>query len=223
VQRTLQAWQIYFMTVKKMSVNVAKTSKKSRLPVSSLLPRIAIYSALVAGIMASCYDFKLNTIVLPSSPSRGYEALKYISMINHGQSAYYEEYGQFSDSIEKLGLRLVQIKNYNYMIVSSMGPVQTLHNHRQPAQFESAIAIAKPTDRNPGKSYTVAVFAYKKKGSNIITISGATCESDRENATYAETWNPPTFDGKEIHCQPGTTLLRRGDLPPVNHEVKVRP
>ena len=213
------------MTVKKMSVNVAKVSKKSRLSVSSLLPRIAIYSALVAGIMGSCYDFKLNTIALPSSPSRGYEALKYISFINYGQSAYYEEYGQFSDSLEKLGLGLKEpTKNYNYTIVSSMGPVQTLHNHRQPAQFESAIAIAKPTDRNPGKSYyTVAVFAYKKKGSNLITIIGATCESDRENPSYAETWSPPTFDGKKIYCQPGTTLSIRSELPPVNNEVKVRP
>jgi hypothetical protein len=213
------------MTVKKMSVNVAKASKKSRLPVSSLLPRIAIYSALVAGIMASCYDFKLNTIVLPSSPSRGYEALKYISYINHEQSAYYEEYGQFSDSIAKLGIGLKeQTKKYNYTIVSSMGPVQTLHNHRQPAQFESAIAIAKPTDRNPGKSYTGAVFAYKEKGSNLIRIFDATCESDRENASYAETWSPPTFDGKEIHCPPGTTLSPvRSELPGVYNEVKVRP
>ncbi|MEG4044985.1 type IV pilin-like G/H family protein [Microcoleus sp. Pol17_C1] len=210
-----------------MSVNVAKASKKSRLPVSSLLPRIAIYSALVAGIMASCYDVKLNTIVLPPSPSRGYEALQYISSINHRQSAYYEEYGQFSDSFAKLGWTIegqIQTKNYNYTIVSSMGPVQTLHNHREPAQFESAIAIAKPTDRNPGKSYTGAVFAYKKKGSNLIRIFDATCESDRENASYAETWSPPTFDGKKIHCPPGTTLSPgTGGRPPVNNEVKVRP
>ena len=201
------------MTVKKMSANVAKASKKSRLSVSSLLARIAIYSALVAGIMASCYDFRLNTIVLPSSLSRdeedeefSSEALEYISSINQGQQAYYGEYGQFSDSIAKLGLGIKEhTKNYHYTIVSSMGPVQTLHNHREPAQFESAIAIA--TDRNRGKSYTGAVFAYKEKGSNLIKTISAICESDRENASYAETWNPPTFDGKKIHCQPGTTLL----------------
>jgi len=200
------------MTVKKMSVNVAKASKKSRLPVSSLLPRIAIYSALVAGIMASCYDFKLNTIVLPSSPSRGktfLEAQAYISAINRAQQAYYAKYGQFSDSIAKLGLGIKeQTKNYNYTIVSSMGPVQTRHNHREPAQFESAIASVTPTDRNPGKSYTGAVFAYKEKGSNVIKTISAICESDPENASYAETRSPPTFDGKEIHCQPGTTMLR---------------
>ncbi|MEG4116141.1 type IV pilin-like G/H family protein [Microcoleus sp. N9_B4] len=200
------------MTVKKMSVNVAKARKKSRLPVSSLLPRIAIYSALVAGLMASCYDFKLNTIVPPLSRPRGktfLEAQAYISAINKAQQAYYAEYGQFSDSIAKLGLGLKeQTKNYNYRIVSSIGPVQTRHNHREPAQFESAIASVKPTDRNPGKSYTGAVFAYKEKGSNVIKTISALCESDRENASYAETWSPPTFDGKKIHCQPGTTILR---------------
>ena len=200
------------MTVKKMSVNVAKVSKKSRLSVSSLLPRIAIYSALVAGMMGSCYDFKLNTIALPSSPSRGQTYLEgrhYIASINKAQQAYYAEYGQFSDNITQLNLGLKeQTKNYNYTIVSSMGPVQTRHNHREPAQFESAIASAKPTARNPGKSYTGAVFAYKEKGSNVIKTISALCESDRENGTYAETWNPPTFDGKEIKCQPGTTMLR---------------
>ena len=212
------------MTVKKMSVNVAKTSKKSRLPVSFLLPRIAIYSALVAGIMASCYDFKLNTIALPSSRSRDkqfyYEALGYISSINGAQKDYYAKYGQFSDNITQLDLGLKeQTKNYNYTIVSSMGPVQTRHNHREPAQFESAIAIATFTDRNPGKSNTKgavfaykkgAVFAYKEKGSNLIKTISAMCHSNGVNASYAETWSPPTFDGKEIHCQPGTTLRWRG-------------
>ncbi|MEG4275462.1 MULTISPECIES: type IV pilin-like G/H family protein [unclassified Microcoleus] len=200
------------MTVKKMSVNVAKTSKKSRLPVSSLLPRIAIYSAVVAGIMASFYDFALNTIVPPSSRPRGknfFEAIKYISSINRAQQAYYAEYGQFSHSIGKLSIGIKeQTNNYYYTIVSSMGPVQTSYNQRQSAQFESAIAIAQPNDMNTDKSYTGAVFAFKEKGSNIITTISAICESDRINASYAETWNPPTFDGKEIHCQPGTTILR---------------
>ncbi|HSF72461.1 MAG TPA: type IV pilin-like G/H family protein [Microcoleus sp.] len=137
------------------------------------------------------------------------ESLQYIESINRAQQAYYAEYGQFSDSIAKLGLGIKeQTKDYNYRIVSSMGPVQTLYNHREPAQFESAIAIVKPTDSNPVKSYTGAVFAYKEKGSNLIRTITALCQSDRINASYAETWNPPTFDGTEIHCQPGTTMLR---------------
>ncbi len=200
------------MTVKKMSVNVAKTSKKSRLPVSCLLPRIAIYSAVMAGIMASYYDFQLNTIVLPWPRPMGntfLEALQYIASINRAQQAYYAEYGQFSDSIAKLGLGIKEhTKNYHYTILSSMGPVQT-HNHRETAQFESAIASVKPTNRILGRSYTGAVFAYKEKGSNVIKTISAICESLGDNATYEETWSPPTFDGKEIDCQSGTTLWQR--------------
>ena len=92
-----------------MSADVAKASKKSRLSVSSWLARIAIYSTVVAGIMASFYDFKLNTIVLPSSPSRGkkfYEPILYISSVNRAQQAYYAEYGQFSDNITQLARRI---------------------------------------------------------------------------------------------------------------------
>ncbi|MEG4280249.1 type IV pilin-like G/H family protein [Microcoleus sp. MON1_C1] len=196
------------MTVEKMSVNVAKASKKSRWPVSSLLPRIAIYSAVVAGIMASFYDFRLGTLSIFSGTEFS-EAKQYIASINRGQQAYYAEYGQFSDSIAKLGLGIKeQADNHNYTIGSSMGPVQTLQNQREPAQFESASAIAKPNDMSIGKSYTGAVFSYKEKGSDMITTIAAICESNGVNATYAETWSPPTFDGKEIHCQPGTTKLR---------------
>jgi len=212
--RTLQAGQIYFMTVKKMSVNVAKASKKSRVPVSSVLARIAIYSTVVAGIIASFYDFKLGTLSIFSGTESS-EAKRYIASINREQQAYYAEYGQFSDSLAKLdpdakwNPEIHELTDdYNYTIASSMGPVQTLQNQREPAQFESAIATATPYDMNTGRSYTGAVFAYKEKGSNLIRTITAICESDRGNASDAEIWSPPTFDGKEIHCQPGTTMLR---------------
>ena len=196
------------MTVKKMSVNVAKTSKKSRLPVSSLLPRIAIYSTVVAGIIASFYDFELGTLSIFSGRESS-EAKQYIHSINKAQQAYYAEYGKFSDDIPQLNLRLAyQTEDYDYTLASSMGPVQTSYNQRESAQFERAIAIVKPYDMNTGRSYTGAVFAYKEKGSDMITTIAAICESDRINATYAETWNPPTFDGKKIYCPPGTTMLR---------------
>lgn len=196
------------MTVKKMSANVAKASKKSRVSVSSVLARIAIYSTVVAGIIASFYDFKLGTLSIFSGTESS-EAKQFIASINRGQQAYYAEYGKFSDDITQLDLGLAdQTEDYDYTLASSMGPVQTSYNQRESAQFESAIAIAKPYDMNTGKSYTGAVFAYKEKGSDMVTTIAAICESDRENATYAETWNPPTFDAKEIKCPPGTTMLR---------------
>ena len=193
------------MTVKKMSANLAKASKKSRLPVSSLLPRIVIYSAVMAGIMASFYDFKLHKLSMSSDPKSS-QAKQYINWINIAQQSYYEKYGQFSDNSTQLarGIKKEQTDDYNYTIVSSMGPVQTSYNQREPAQFESAIAITKPNDMSTGTSYMGAVFAFKEKGG--ITTIAAICESDRDNATSPETWSPPTFDGKKTHCQPGTTL-----------------
>ena len=195
------------MTVKKMSVNVAKASKKSRVSVSSVLARIAIYSTVVAGIMASFYDFKLNKLSISSAPKSS-EAKQYINSINRAQQAYYAEYGKFSDDITQLGGIKEETDDYYYSVVSSMGPVQTSYNQHEPAQFEIVMAFADPNDTNTGRAYTGAVFAYKEKGSDMITTIAAICESDRGNASDAQTWNPPTFDGKEIQCQPGTTMLR---------------
>jgi hypothetical protein len=200
------------MTAKNLPAGAAKASKKPTLPASRLLPRIAIYSAVVAGIIASFYDFQLNKLSISSSTEYS-QAKQYIGSINRGQQAYFLEKGHFSDDIAKLGLGIKeQADDHNYTIVSSMGPVQSSHNDYQFPQYESAIAIAKPNDMVTGKTYTGAVFAYKEEGSNSITTIAAICESDGINASYAETWNPPTFDGREIHCQPGTTML----YPPEN-------
>jgi hypothetical protein len=74
------------MTAKKMPANAAKVSKKSRLSASILLPRIAIYSTVVAGIIASFYDFKLGTLSILSGTKYS-EAKKYIASINQAQQA----------------------------------------------------------------------------------------------------------------------------------------
>jgi Type IV pilin-like G and H, putative len=200
-----------------MSTNIAKKSKISSFSLSNLLLRTLIYSVFLAGIISSFYDFKLNTIVksnvmsnsVKSSESKqsnvATEVQNYIASINERQQAYYAENNKFSDSIEKLGVRTQeQINNtYNYKILSSMGPVQTSYNKREPAQFESAIAIARP-ESSGGQSYTGVVFALKESSSNqLITISGI-CKSEGDGVILI----PPTLDGKKIHCPPGTTLLR---------------
>ncbi|MEG3840968.1 type IV pilin-like G/H family protein [Microcoleus sp. herbarium14] len=198
------------MTVKKMSANSAPSSKKSRLSVSSLLPMIAIYSAVVAGIIASFYDFRLNTIDLSSDGADYLKAKIIIAHNNEQQQAYYVENNKFSnDLLGKINSGDPEEKSYyNFRILSSMGPVQTLDNQRETAQFERTIAIAQPTgERKNGKSYTGAVFAFKDEGSNVIKTLSAICESDSENPTYSVIWSQPTWDGKEIHCQPGTTMV----------------
>jgi len=194
--RTLQAWQIYFMTVKKMSVNVGKASKKSLFSVSGLLARTLIYSGICTGIIASFY------ITAPSAaPLSG--AVKDIASINKAQQTYYARNNKFSDSLGKLGIKTKQQRNsYTYKILPSMGPVQTSRNNREAPKFESAIAIATSPNRG-SKSYIGAVFAFRLKKPFIyeLTTKSAICESDRVNLI------PPTFDGIEINCPPGTTLL----------------
>lgn len=195
-----------------MSENAAKPSKKSRLPVSNLLPRIAIYSAVVAGIIASFYDFRLNTIDLSSEGADYLKAKIIIADLNEKQSAYYVENNKFNkDLLGSINSGYPEEKSYyNFRILSSMGPVQTLDNQRETAQFERTIAIAQPTgERKNGKSYTGVVFAFKDKSSNVIKTISAICQSDSENPTYSVIWSHPTFDGQEIHCQPGTTKQLR--------------
>lgn len=192
--RTLQAWQIYFVTVKKMSANAAPSSKNSRLSASSLLPRIAIYSAVVAGIIASFYDFRLNELSI-SNNLEASEAKQAIASINKAQQAYYEKHGQFSDSIAELDIEVKEkMGKYHYRIVPSIGPVQTLHNRPEAAQFERTIATAAP--EVGGKAYRSEVFAFKQKGSDRITTISAVCEGENEGITVADL----IFDGSQIYC-----------------------
>jgi Type IV pilin-like G and H, putative len=192
--RTLQAWQMYLMAAKKMSENAAKASNKSRLSVSSLLPRIAIYSAVVAGLIASFYDFRLKEISILNNMESS-EARQVIARINKAQQAYYKEHNQFSDSFAKLGIEFQEkIGRYHYRIVPSIGPVQSLHNHPEPAQFERTIATAAP--EVGGTAYRSEVFAFKEKGSDRITTISAICEGENEGITVADL----IFDGSQIYC-----------------------
>ncbi|MBE9121184.1 type IV pilin-like G/H family protein [Tychonema sp. LEGE 07199] len=191
------------MTAKKLPANAAKASKKSRLSVSSLLPRIAIYSTFITGIIASFYNFELNRLSL-SLNMEASEAKKVMASINKAQQAYYAENSQFSDSIAKLGIGVKEkMGNNSYFITSSLGPVQSLHNHHQPAQFESVLAFTK-SEGIGGKSYIGAVFAFKKEGSNLLTTISAICEFSSNNPISSM----PIFDSQEIHCPPGSTMLR---------------
>ncbi|MEG4321404.1 MULTISPECIES: type IV pilin-like G/H family protein [unclassified Microcoleus] len=195
-----------------MSTNLDKKSKTYSLSLSSLLVRTVIYSGFMAGIQASFYNFKLNTIKISSSAKS--PALQAdMASINKAQEDYYAKNNKFSDSLEGLGIQGLSRDNYNYYIHSLlMNPVQTLENKREPAQFETAIALSKHMDsvseKDYGAVYIGAVFAFKKDVSNqLITIS-AICESEPEKEVEPINLIQPTFDGTEIHCPPGTNILR---------------
>lgn len=198
-----------------MSADIDKTSETESLSVSSLLVRTLIYSGFFAGILASFYNFKLNTIKISSS-GKSPAAQADMASINKAQEDYYAKNNKFSDSLEGLGLQGVGTDNYKYQIQSLlMKPVQTLENKREPAQFESAIAIAIPTEytydgemERDGAAYIGAVFAFKKDVSNQLTTISAICESEPEKKGYRSNPTQPTFDGTKIHCPPGTDILR---------------
>ncbi|MEG5136249.1 MULTISPECIES: type IV pilin-like G/H family protein [unclassified Microcoleus] len=195
-----------------MSADIDKKSKTYSLSLSSLLVRTVIYSGFMAGILASFYNFKLNTIFVSSSPKS--PALQAdLASINKAQEDYYAKNNKFSDSLEGLAIQGLSKAQYYYHIDSLLiNPVQTLENKREPAQFESAIAFSQKLDSVSQKDYSPvyigAVFAFKKDVSNqLITIS-AICESEPEKEVDQFNLIQPTFDGTEIHCPPGTNILR---------------
>lgn len=199
-----------------MSTDIDRKSETDSLSLSSLVVRTVIYSGFMAGLLASFYNFKLNTIKI-SNGGKSWGAQSDMASINKAQEDYYARNNKFSNSLEGLGLQgSLGTDNYRTEIKSLlMKPVQTLENKREPAQFESAIAIATPMNfsmeqvKTYGAVYIGAVFAFKKDVSNQLTTISAICESDAENEGYRSNPMQPTFDGTEIHCPPGTTILRQ--------------
>lgn len=208
-----------------MSTGIDQKNKKSLFSVSGLLARTLIYSGFCMGMIASLYDFKLNSFVVSSTKSskvepkvepkveqyiNSIEAEQYINSLNKAQEAYYQKYGRFSDSIENLQINKNQKQRdyYTYKILSSIGPIQPPFYHRDGIQFLSTTAIATPPNNRCHKSYTGAVFAFRdnvafgNKVSIRLRTKSVICESDRVNLI------PPTFDDRQIHCPPGTNILR---------------
>lgn len=203
-----------------MSTNIDRTNKKSLFSVSGLLARTLIYSGICMGMIASLYDFKLNSFVVSSTKSskvepkveqyiNSIEAEQYMNSLNKAQEAYYQKYGSFSDSIENLRIKNQKQRDYyTYKILSSIGPIQPPFYHRDGIQFLSTTAIATPPNRCH-KSYTGAVFAFRDtvafsdKVSIRLRTKSVICESDGVNLI------PPTFEGgQQIRCPPGTNILR---------------
>ena len=197
-----------------MSTDIDKTSKTYSLSLSSLLVRTVIYSGFMAGILASFYNFQLNTIFISSS-GKSPAAQADMAAINKAQEDYYAKNNKFSDSLEGLGIKVNSTNNYKYKIMSSsMNPVQILENKREPAQVESAsVVIAIPIDEEwegtrYGAVYRGAVFAFKKDVGNQLTTISVICETEPIREGYRSNQIQPTFDGTKTECPPGTTILR---------------
>ncbi len=190
------------MTAKKLPPYLAKTSEISRLPASSFLVRTLIYSSVLFGLLAA-YDFDLSGLFLlvdTSEPEPG------LAAVNKYQQAYYAENQKFNDSPE-LFKNIGKTENkYNYKLVSSMGPVRSIHNESEPAQFESTIAIAEPKNTDD-KSYIGVVFAFKEDTRGSVTTIAGICETVRGISLPSTL---PSFNThNQISCPAGTTLISR--------------
>jgi hypothetical protein len=190
------------MTAKKLPPYLAKTSEISRLPASSFLVRTLIYSSVLFGLLAA-YDFDLSGLFLlvdTSEPEPG------LAAVNKYQQAYYAENQKFNDSPE-LFKNIGKTENkYNYKLVSSMGPVRSIHNESEPAQFESTIAIAEPKNTDD-KSYIGVVFAFKEDTRGSVTTTAGICETVRGISLPSTL---PSFNThNQISCPAGTTLISR--------------
>ncbi|WP_445174883.1 type IV pilin-like G/H family protein [Microcoleus sp.] len=192
------------MTAKKLPPYLAKRSEISRLPTSSFLVRTLIYSSVLFGLVAA-YDFAVSGLFVNIShrllkPEPGLVA------VNKYQQAYYAENQKFNDSPE-LFKNIGKTENkYNYKLVSSMGPVQSIHNESEPAQFESTIAIAEPKNTDD-KSYIGVVFAFKEDTRESATTTAGICETVRGISLPSTL---PSFNThNQISCPAGTTLISR--------------
>jgi hypothetical protein len=190
------------MTAKKLPPYLAKTSEISRLPASSFLVRILIYSSVLFGLLAA-YDFDVSGLfgILSYSYS---EPQAGIAAVNREQQAYYAKNQKFNDSLELFNVGKIE-NRYNYKIVSSMGPVQSFNNENEPAQFESTIAIAEPKNTDD-KSYIGVVFAFKEDTRKYATTTAGICETARGISLPSTL---PRFAPNLIICPAGTTLISR--------------
>lgn len=191
------------MTAKKLQQYLVKKSKISQLSASSFMMRVLIYSSILFSLIA-IYNFDLGIFLVEASYTYSQPQTD-IEDINREQELYYSENQQFNDYPEPLKKiwNTAHRYKYNYRILSSIGPVQSQHNDRKPAQFESTITIAEPKNMDD-KSYIGVVFAFKIN--NQVTTTAGICETN--SPTFLSS-TVPSFDKNKIICPAGTTLVSR--------------
>ncbi len=205
------------MTHQKLSQNLASINKISRLSVSGFLVRVLIYSSVLFSLR-SAYNFDLDGFHLEGflvEISNTYpKAEQDIIDINNKQREYYidKENYKFIDYPELFKGMSLKTDKYNYRILSSMGPVQSSHNEREPAQFKSTITIAEAKNTDD-KSYIGVVFAFIHKTNfdkdlDCVTTTDGICETAR-GVSLPSTL--PTFDKNTdtVICPLATTLVSR--------------
>jgi hypothetical protein len=136
---------------------------------------------------------KVDAFTLTSPPSlaqqaRESEGKQYIGAMNRAQQAYFLEYAEFSDSIDKLGLGIEEeTDNYRY----STEPTP-----------EASINRATPKSEDL-KAFVGGAFIVTPPGLDYQTTMAIVCEATEPN-TIPE---PPFAEGEEVFCAEGSDPL----------------
>ncbi|HEY9651212.1 MAG TPA: type IV pilin-like G/H family protein [Coleofasciculaceae cyanobacterium] len=156
---------------------------------------------VVAGLGCGCFGLILLGIIaaiaLPSfltsaNKARQAEAKNNVGAMVRGQQAYQLEKGNFSQSIQDLGIVIQpETENYRYQIV--------------PQSDKKSVMVTAQAKRETLKSYTGAVFIIKKD-EKARTIAGI-CESDSPTTTPPTMPNVVSNGTNSVECPPGSRSL----------------
>ena len=173
--------------------------------------RMFVYACMGSSAMLLFYDFENNS--WPNfhrnqrTRVRESEGRTYISYMNRGQQAYYAENGNFSNSIDNLGLGILKdTNNYSYRILSPMNPVQNVEELKpSPLDEKRKIAFATPQEADI-KSYMGIVWTFPMSDGNTTT-KNFVCESSKEGILYPSTVAKVLKE--DMPCPPDFELLTR--------------
>lgn len=164
--------------------------------------RMFVYACMGTSAMLLVYNFQYGCWFCEAGKNNQAEAKTYIGSMNRSQQAHYLENGNFSNSINNLGLAIKKDTNsYSYRILSPMNPVQNLEELK-PSPLDEERAIAFATPKKPGlKSYIGIVLSM---GNGKPTTNRVVCEWEGNGNLYPSLL--PTIFNNQISCPPGLKL-----------------
>ena len=167
--------------------------------------RMFVYACMGTSAILLLYDFENNSWYSPDQMkgARESEGRINIGSMNRAQQAYYLENNNFSNSIDNLGLGIMDTNNYSYRILSPMNPVQNVEELKPlPLDEKSKIAFATP-QRTDLKSYIAIVWTLQNYDYNATT--SAICQRKKEQISYPSIL--PEISDNQILCPPGFEVL----------------
>ena len=167
--------------------------------------RMFVYACMGTSAILLLYDFENNCLGSSSCKGKWFApGIQFIYSMNGGQEAYYAENGNFSNSIDNLGLGMkTDISNYNFRILSPMNPVQNVEELK-PSPLDDSRTIAFATSQKAYlKSYMGIVWTLPND--DYTTTTSVVCQRKKEQILYPSIL--PEISDNQISCPPGFEVL----------------